>query len=242
MTKKNKVGLGGWGAGLAVFALFIVGVLFFTTGVMATEDKSARREAVKSDQNAQSLLAVEGGVQNAQSLLAVEGGVQNAQSLDEVKKIEENKLAAMSEQQKGEIFTQNCGRIKNHFKSVQKNDSRAREYLGKKYERALSHFIIPLNLSFVKSNVPAADFVQLQGEISAKREEFNRGFIEYSQDLEGLIFVDCTNGESFLKKLDETRLKRKKLAETVDNMQKLLKKHADAVKKWSTETNNWEFK
>ena len=148
----------------------------------------------------------------------------------------------MSEQQKSEIFTQNCGRIKNHFKSVQKNDSRAREYLGKKYERALSHFIIPLNLSFVKRNVPAADFVQLQGEISAKREEFNRGFIEYSQDLEGLIFVDCTNGESFLKKLDETRLKRKKLAETVDTMQKLLKKHADAVKKWSTETNNWEFK
>jgi hypothetical protein len=229
MTKKNKAGLGGWRAGLAVFALFIGGVVFFTTGVMATEDKSARREVVKNDQN-------------VPSLLAVEGGVQNAQSLDEAKKIEENKLAAMSEQQKGEIFTQNCGRIKNHFKSVQKNDSRAREYLGKKYERALSHFIIPLNLSFVKSNVPAADFVQLQGEISAKREEFNRGFIEYSQDLEGLIFVDCTNGESFLKKLDETRLKRKKLAETVNNMQKLLKKHADAVKKWSTETNNWEFK
>lgn len=229
MTKKNKAGLGGWRAGLAVFALFIGGVVFFTTGVMATEDKSARREVVKNDQN-------------VPSLLAVEGGVQNAQSLDEAKKIEENKLAAMSEQQKGEIFTQNCGRIKNHFKSVQKNDSRAREYLGKKYERALSHFIIPLNLSFVKSNVPAADFVQLQGEISAKREEFNRGFIEYSQDLEGLIFVDCTNGESFLKKLDETRLKRKKLAETVDTMQKLLKKHADAVKKWSTETNNWEFK
>lgn len=229
MTKKNKAGLGGWRAGLAVFALFIGGVVFFTTGVMATEDKSARREVVKNDQN-------------VPSLLAVEGGVQNAQSLDEAKKIEENKLAAMNEQQKGEIFTQNCGRIKNHFKSVQKNDSRAREYLGKKYERALSHFIIPLNLSFVKSNVPAADFVQLQGEISAKREEFNRGFIEYSQDLEGLIFVDCTNGESFLKKLDETRLKRKKLAETVDNMQKLLKKHADAVKKWSTETNNWEFK
>lgn len=229
MTKKNKAGLGGWRAGLAVFALFIGGVVFFTTGVMATEDKSARREVVKNDQN-------------VPSLLAVEGGVQNAQSLDEAKKIEENKLAAMSEQQKGEIFTQNCGRIKNHFKSVQKNDSRAREYLGKKYERALSHFIIPLNLSFVKSNVPAADFVQLQGEISAKREEFNRGFIEYSQDLEGLIFVDCTNGESFLKKLNETRLKREKLAETVNNMQKLLKKHADAVKKWSTEANNWEFK
>lgn len=229
MTKKNKAGLGGWRAGLAVFALFIGGVVFFTTGVMATEDKSARREVVKNDQN-------------VPSLLAVEGGVQNAQSLDEAKKIEENKLAAMNEQQKGEIFTQNCGRIKNHFKSVQKNDSRAREYLGKKYERALSHFIIPLNLSFVKSNVPAADFVQLQGEISAKREEFNRGFIEYSQDLEGLIFVDCTNGESFLKKLNETRLKRKKLAETVNNMQKLLKKHADAVKKWSTEANNWEFK
>ena len=229
MTKKNKAGLGGWRAGLAVFALFIGGVVFFTTGVMATEDKSARREVVKNDQN-------------VPSLLAVEGGVQNAQSLDEAKKIEENKLAAMSEQQKGEIFTLNCGRIKNHFKSVQKNDSRAREYLGKKYERALSHFIIPLNLSFVKSNVPAADFVQLQGEISAKREEFNRGFIEYSQDLEGLIFVDCTNGESFLKKLNETRLKRKKLAETVNNMQKLLKKHADAVKKWSTEANNWEFK
>ena len=229
MTKKNKAGLGGWRAGLVVFALFIGGVVFFTTGVMAAEDKSARREVVKNDQN-------------VPSLLAVEGGVQDAQSLDEAKKIEENKLAAMNEQQKGEIFTQNCGRIKNHFKSVQKNDSRAREYLGKKYERALSHFIIPLNLSFVKSNVPAADFVQLQGEISAKREEFNRGFIEYSQDLEGLIFVDCTNGESFLKKLDETRLKRKKLAETVDNMQKLLKKHADAVKKWSTETNNWEFK
>ena len=229
MTKKNKAGLGGWRAGLAVFALFIGGVVFFTTGVMATEDKSARREVVKNDQN-------------VPSLLAVEGGVQNAQSLDEAKKIEENKLAAMSEQQKGEIFTQNCGRIKNHFKSVQKNDSRAREYLGKKYERAMSHFIIPLNLSFVKSNVPAADFVQLQGEISAKREEFNRGFIEYSQDLEGLIFVDCTNGESFLKKLNETRLKREKLAETVNNMQKLLKKHADAVKKWSTEANNWEFK
>ena len=229
MTKKNKAELGGWRAGLAVFALFIGGVVFFTTGVMATEDKSARREVVKNDQN-------------VPSLLAVEGGVQNAQSLDGAKKIEENKLAAMSEQQKGEIFTQNCGRIKNHFKSVQKNDSRAREYLGKKYERALSHFIIPLNLSFVKSNVPAADFVQLQGEISAKREEFNRGFIEYSQDLEGLIFVDCTNGESFLKKLDETRLKRKKLAETVDTMQKLLKKHADAVKKWSTEANSWEFK
>lgn len=229
MTKKNKAGLGGWRAGLAVFALFIGGVVFFTTGVMATEDKSARREVVKNDQN-------------VPSLLAVEGGVQNAQSLDEAKKIEENKLAAMSEQQKGEIFTQNCGRIKNHFKSVQKNDGRAREYLGKKYERALSHFIIPLNLSFVKSNVPAADFVQLQGEISAKREEFNRGFIEYSQDLEGLIFVDCTNGESFLKKLNETRLKREKLAETVNNMQKLLKKHADAVKKWSTEANNWEFK
>lgn len=137
----------------------------------------------------------------------------------------------MSIEQKKDILTQNCDRIKNHLKNLQKNDSRTREYLGKKYEKALSYFIIPLNLSFVKNSVPSADFVELQGEISAKREEFNKSFIEYSQELEGLVGGDCTDGDSFLKKIEETKLKRKKLAEIVHDLQKMLKDHLSLVQK-----------
>lgn len=130
------------------------------------------------------------------------------------------------------ILRQNCTSIIDNLKNLQKTDSRSRVVLGKKYERAINNFIVPLNLSLIKHNSVRSELIELQASITSEREEFNKKFIEYSQNLENLILTDCqSDGENFLDRLESTKQKRVELSEKTKRISELITKHYQSVQK-----------
>ena len=62
-------------------------------------------------------------------------------------------VGAISIEQENAIVD-HCESIKDSLKTVQKNDSRTRVYLGGYYEMILSKFIMPLNVKTQTLNIP----------------------------------------------------------------------------------------
>lgn len=124
----------------------------------------------------------------------------------------------------------NCSSIKEDLKSLQKADSRARIYLGGYYETILVKFITPLNVRLVENNLSNASLVENQNNFAGGKMVFANDFVNYQQELELLINIDCKKEpESFYEKLKVVREKRKTMVQDVAKMRTLISKHVKLV-------------
>ena len=140
-------------------------------------------------------------------------------------------VSAVSEEQKNAILD-NCEVIKENLRQVQKNDARARVFLGGKYETILSKFITPFNMALVGNNMSNAKLVENQNEYAGAKALFSDDYVSYQQGLEELVSFDCKGQpEAFYEKLVSVREKRRIVYEDVLKMEKLATEHVDFVKK-----------
>ena len=136
---------------------------------------------------------------------------------------------ALSENQKVEIMA-HCDTIKDDLKRVQKDDSKARVYLGSYYEIILSKFIIPLNVRLVENNLSTADLVENQNDLATTKADFVNDFVDYQKELETLVNIDCkTEPENFDQKLKVVRDKRQAVAEKLQKMRSLVNENIKLV-------------
>ncbi len=117
------------------------------------------------------------------------------------------------------IITERCDSIRSSLKTVQKNDARARVYLGAYYEKILTKYITALNLKLVENNISNVDLIENQNKFAKAKQAFNDDFISYQKGLEELVLVDCKNEpKKFYEDLVEVR---KKQSAMVQDMKKL---------------------
>ena len=133
--------------------------------------------------------------------------------------------------QKGAIST-NCETIKQSIQQLTRADSKTRVYLGGAYEKALTNFIVPLNLRLTKNNTPNAGLTSIQSKFAEKRQAFNSAYTNYMKQTEDLLAIDCkSEPEDFYEKLQTARASRATLQQTTLELNSLLHDHIEGVKK-----------
>ncbi len=136
---------------------------------------------------------------------------------------------AISKNQEKAIVT-NCDSIKAQLKNVQKNDARARVHLGGRYEAILTRFMTPLNVRLIENNISNTDLVENQSSFSETKALFVSDYVNYQQELEKLVAIDCKNEPaSFYEKLETVRQKRKTVDQDVVKLRSLVSKHIKLV-------------
>ena len=138
-------------------------------------------------------------------------------------------MNAISDSQKSAI-EKNCETIRDDLKKVQKEDARARVYLGGYYETILTKFITPLNVRLVENNLSSAGLVENQNNFAGAKTLFSNDYITYQQGLEELVGMDCKQEpEKFYDKLTTVRQKRKIMVQDVLKMRNLISEHMRLV-------------
>ena len=136
---------------------------------------------------------------------------------------------AISDEQKAEIKDR-CETIRESLKTVQKNDSRTRVFLGARYETLLSKYITPFNIKMVENNMSASGLVENQTQFAEDKVVFANDFVSYQKHLEELIAIDCKNEpEKFYEKLVKVRQKRATMEQDVLKMRNLISEHVKLV-------------
>lgn len=143
-----------------------------------------------------------------------------------------SKIAAAAEytEKKGTAIVDNCNAIKEDLKSVQKNDSKARLYLGGRYETLLNKYVKALNVKLVKNNDSNINLLENQNQLVQAKSQFVDDFIAYQKELEDLIAMDCKNSpKNFYEKLETVRSVRAKVRADVANTNAFLGQHIHIV-------------
>ena len=131
-------------------------------------------------------------------------------------------VGAVSEGQKKAV-QEHCEAVKEVLKNVQRDDSRARVYLGGYYETIL-------NVRLVENNLSTASLVENQNNLAEAKTLFASDFIGYQQELEDLIAMDCKKTpEDFYDKLTKVRQKRKIVEQDTLKVRSLLSGHVKLV-------------
>lgn len=139
--------------------------------------------------------------------------------------------SAITDEQKNSIVD-NCVRISDNLKNIQKSDAKARIFLGSHYETVLSKYVMPLNIKMVEKNKSDTGLIGNQNEIAEARVSFSNHFVDYQKGLEELVAMNCkVEPEKYYEKLVSVRDKRKTVASDVQKIDKLMKKNLDLVKK-----------
>ncbi|MBP5513126.1 hypothetical protein J6X73_03155 [Candidatus Saccharibacteria bacterium] len=129
------------------------------------------------------------------------------------------------------VIQDRCDAIHEELKVLQRNDSRARVYLGRYYETILNRFITPLNVRLVENNLSSTSFINNQNDFNKARTNFMIDYVEYQKGLEDLVATDCKeNPEQFYEKLVDVRTKRATVADDTARLRKLAGRHLDLVK------------
>ena len=129
------------------------------------------------------------------------------------------------------VIQDRCDAIHEELKVLQRNDSRARVYLGRYYETILNRFITPLNVRLVENNLSSTSFINNQNDFNKARTNFMIDYVEYQKGLEDLVATDCKeNPGQFYEKLVDVRMKRATVADDTARLRKLAGRHLDLVK------------
>lgn len=138
-------------------------------------------------------------------------------------------VSAISEGQKNSIID-NCEKIKDSLKNVQKLDSKARVFLGSHFETVYSKYITTLNVRLVENNLSRTNLINNQSEYATAKVTFVNDYISYQQGLEDLVAMDCrAEPEGFYNKLTSVREKRKKMVSDVSALKSLASKNVKFV-------------
>ena len=129
------------------------------------------------------------------------------------------------------VIQDRCDAIHEELKVLQRNDSRARVYLGRYYETILNRFITPLNVRLVENNLSTTSFIDNQNDFNKTRANFMIDYVEYQKGLEELVAMNCKESpEQFYEKLVNVRAKRATVADDTVKLKKLASKHGELVK------------
>lgn len=140
-------------------------------------------------------------------------------------------VAAVSEEQEKAV-SEHCESIKEVLKNIQKDDSRARVYFGSYYETVLMKYIMPLNVRLVENNLSSANLVENQNKYADAKTLFISDFVNYQQELEELVTMDCRkNPQDFYEKLEIVRKKRKIVEQDTLKMKLLMSEHTKLVER-----------
>lgn len=135
-------------------------------------------------------------------------------------------------------ITDHCESIKESLKVVQRNDARARVYLGGKYETILNKYVTPLNVRLVENSLSTTSLIESQNTLASGKAKFANDYVEYQQKLEDLVAMDCKNNPAeFYEKLEGVRQKRKKVEQDVQKMKSALTEYVDLVGKMKEKLN-----
>lgn len=138
-------------------------------------------------------------------------------------------VSAMSETQEKAV-KEHCESIKEVLKNAQKDDSRARVYLGAYYETVLTDFMMPLNVRLVENNLSSAGLVENQNKMADAKELFTSDFVNYQKALEELVAMDCkTEPKAFYEKLEKVRQKRKTVEQDTLRVRSVVSEHLKLV-------------
>ncbi len=136
---------------------------------------------------------------------------------------------ALSEAQKTAIVA-NCTAIKDNLQKLQKDDSHARVYLGGRFEKINSKFVIPLNVRLVENSLSTPELVENQNQLTSSKATFVNDFVDYQRELETLVGQDCqVEPEKFYAQLQKVRAKRQTVADDVAKTRSLAGEHATLV-------------
>ena len=128
------------------------------------------------------------------------------------------------------LIKEHCGEIKDKLKALQRQDSKARVYLGKYYETMLSHFIMPLNMRLEKNGLSSLSFKNNRDDFDMVQSDFRSSYIKYQKELEKIVSMDCkADAISFYKQLVLVREKRAVVADDTAKLRKLVDKHIELV-------------
>lgn len=138
-------------------------------------------------------------------------------------------VSAISDGQKNSIID-NCEKIKDSLRIVQKSDSKARVFLGSHFETVYSKYITVLNVRLVENNLSKPSLIDNQSEYAKAKTTFVNDYISYQQGLEELVAIDCrAEPEGFYEKLTDVREKRKKMVSDVSALKSLVGKNLKYV-------------
>ena len=136
---------------------------------------------------------------------------------------------AISEKQEKAIVT-NCDSIIAQLKNVQKDDARTRVHLGGRFEAILTRFMTPLNVRLIENNITNTELVENQSGFSDAKTLFTTDYVNYQQELEKLVAMDCKKEPSnFYESLEKARQKRKTVEQDVIKLRSLISKHVKLV-------------
>lgn len=138
-------------------------------------------------------------------------------------------VSALTSSQKAAIID-HCKEIEESLKTLQRNDARIRVNLGSRYETISSKYIVPLNVGLVENNTSNAGFVENQNLYAEAKKGFVADYVDYQQNLEELISIDCKNEpESFYAQLEKVRQKRHLVEKDVSKIRDIISKNVKLV-------------
>ena len=144
-------------------------------------------------------------------------------------------VLALSVEQEN-VISDHCETIRDSLKTVQKQDARARVYLGAYYETILTKFIMPLNVRLVENSLSSAGLVENQNDFAKRKKGFVDDYISYQQGLEELVLMDCREEPTrFYEKLEIVRGKRKVVNQDVLKLRSLMSAHLKMAKTLESE-------
>lgn len=124
-----------------------------------------------------------------------------------------------------------CAAIKADLRTIQRNDARARVYLGGRYETILMKFVTPLNVRLVENNLSSGSLVEAQNNLALAKNKFTDDYVEYQQRLEELVAVDCkADPEGFYEKLERVRRRRNTMEQDMVKIDGILSNYLELVK------------
>lgn len=139
-------------------------------------------------------------------------------------------VGAISDSQRSNIVNR-CDTLKDNLRVMQRNDSRARVYLGRYYENILNKFMVPLNMRLVENNLSTNALIDNQNDFVRTRTNFIIDYIEYQKTLESLVATDCrTEPEKFYELLEQARVKRGIVAEDAARLKSLAVDNLELVR------------
>lgn len=137
--------------------------------------------------------------------------------------------SALSDRQTAAI-ADHCTAIKDDLKKVQKDDSRARVYLGGYYETIISKFVTPLNVWLVENSLSTAELIENQNQLSSNKTTFSNDFIDYQRELDTLVGLDCSaEPDNFYTQLEKVRKKRATVSSDVAKINSLISDHTRTI-------------
>ncbi|MBQ2695125.1 hypothetical protein IJG04_00590 [Candidatus Saccharibacteria bacterium] len=171
------------------------------------------------------MFGLENTIVMARSTDGVEIAVENTENTENT-----DNASGLTSKQKAMIID-NCASIKESLQVTQRNDARARVYLGRYYETILTDFITPLNLRLVENNISNAGLIENQSSFATQRTAFINDYIGYQQGLEDLVAIDCkAEPDRFYNRLEKVRELRAKVKKDTTKLRSLITEHSKLVK------------